>query len=108
MGTSQPDSDAETPLCLNCFTPVAPYAHVCAHCGHSAGQFTPYLPFESIRFFAECIGTIWEHLWYGHGRSVAYRMFCAGLIAVAVPWLFLASPIVLWHWFEKRRLGLAG
>ncbi|MBK7404567.1 MAG: hypothetical protein IPJ41_08000 [Phycisphaerales bacterium] len=99
--------EIETPVCMRCFNPVSPYAHVCGYCGHSAGQFTPYLPFESIRFYGECLGTVWERVWYGRGKSAAHRVFCAALIAVSVPWLFLASPLVLWHRVKKRRAGAA-
>ena len=39
-----------TPVCIKCFKPVDPLAHYCPNCGEATGQFTHYLPLESILY----------------------------------------------------------
>ncbi|MCC7389250.1 MAG: hypothetical protein IT431_10825 [Phycisphaerales bacterium] len=96
-GHPAPDHEDAVPLCLHCLNPVSPLAHICPTCAHSSGQFTTYMPFEQIPFFAECIGALWRRFWFGRHFSVAYRLFCCVLIGITYPLLFLAAPIALWQ-----------
>jgi hypothetical protein len=99
----RPDHDDAVPLCLHCLNPVSPLAYTCPTCAHSSGQFTTYLPFEQIPFFAECMGGLWRRFWFGRGRSVGHRLFCLFLIGASYPWMFLAAPIALWQLASGHR-----
>lgn len=98
-----PHDDGAMPLCLACMNPVSPFAYTCPACGHSAGQFTTYMPFEQIPFIAECLGELWRRFWFARERSVAHRLFCVALIGVCYPWMFLAAPIALWQLASGHR-----
>ena len=74
----EPDKSGDgTPVCLRCFQPVDPLAHYCPHCGEATGQFTQYLPFESIPWITRVWGHVWRQIW---SRDVslpgrAFRLF---------------------------------
>lgn len=93
----------EVPVCIGCLTPISPLAHVCDQCGHSAGQFTPNLPLESIRYQAEFFGELWRRLCLGRDRSVTYRLGCGIFILFCHWWLFLIWPIAAYQWRHPRK-----
>ena len=55
--------EEEIPLCLNCLQPVNPLAHYCPNCGRAVGQYTPIMPYESLRWQVDIWGNIWKQLW---------------------------------------------
>jgi hypothetical protein len=56
------DDGPPTPLCLRCLKPVDPISHYCPNCGSATGQLTPYMPFESIRWYTGIWGQMWRQL----------------------------------------------
>jgi len=63
-----------TPVCIKCFKPVDPLAHYCPNCGAATGQFTHYLPLESIRWQASVWGQAWRQIWFRE-VSIPGRLF---------------------------------
>ncbi|MBC8472156.1 MAG: hypothetical protein H8D56_22070 [Planctomycetes bacterium] len=73
-----------TPVCIKCFKPVDPLAHYCSNCGSATGQFTHYLPLESIRWQASVWGQAWRQIW-SREVSIGGRLFRAIMIVWNVP-----------------------
>ncbi len=95
------DEDSQ-PLCLQCLTPFEPLQHYCSSCGGTVGEFTRYIPFVNIPFYAEFLGKIWQKFW----RSNAGVMKKIGLFIMVIifwgPLLFLAgTPFELWRKYKK-------
>ncbi len=96
--------EQETPVCLKCFRPISPLAHSCPHCGEAAGQYTPNLPFESIRWQAQTWGRAWRQIW-SPGLSIWSRWFRLVMIVLNAPFLLIG---VFWQIRPKRRQPRAG
>ena len=73
-----------TPVCIKCFQPVDPLAHYCPNCGGATGQFTHYLPLESIRWQASVWGQAWRQIW-SRDVSIPGRLFRVIMIVWNVP-----------------------
>ena len=73
-----------TPVCVRCFQPVDPLAHYCSHCGEATGQFTQYLPFESIPWQTRIWGQVWRQIW-SRDVSLAGRSFRLFMVVWNVP-----------------------
>ena len=73
-----------TPVCIKCFKPVDPLAYYCPNCGGATGQFTHYLPFVNIRWWASVWGQAWRQIW-SRDVSIPGRLFRAIMIVWKVP-----------------------
>ncbi|UCC96955.1 MAG: hypothetical protein JSW66_14055 [Phycisphaerales bacterium] len=78
------DTGDGTPVCLRCFRPVDPIAHYCPHCGEATGQFTHYLPFESIPWLTRVWGQVWRQIW-SRDVSLSGRAFRLFMVVWNVP-----------------------
>jgi hypothetical protein len=85
--------------------PVSPLDHVCPHCGAAVGQFTPFLPYEGIRFNAQMEGKLWKQVWFGEDVGIGKRVAYLVLILVGLPFLLVALPAVLWSKYRARKYG---
>jgi hypothetical protein len=90
------------PVCLRCFREISPLAHFCPHCGEAAGQYTPSLPFESVRWQAQTWGKACRQVW-SPGTSAAGRFFRAVMLAVSGP--LVAAAALLAGVFSRTRSG---
>lgn len=95
------EKETEVPLCLHCMRPVSPLDHYCQHCGQSVGQFTPYLPYEGIRFHAGMWGKLWKRLWFSDVDTLPRKCFFFLVILIGAPVLLLALPHVWWQSLEE-------
>ena len=85
----EPDKPGEgIPVCIRCFKPVDPLAHYCPHCGEATGQFTQYLPFESIPWLTRVWGQVWRQIW-SCDVSLAGRVFRLFMVVWNVPILLI-------------------
>jgi hypothetical protein len=81
----KPDKSGDgTPVCLRCFKPVDPLAYYCPHCGEATGQFTQYLPFESIPWMTRIWGQVWRQIW-SRDISLPGRIFRLVMVVWNVP-----------------------
>jgi len=81
----KPDNSGDgTPVCIRCFQPVDPLAHYCSHCGEATGQFTQYLPFESIPWLTRVWGQVWRQIW-SRDVSLPGRAFRLLMVVWNVP-----------------------
>lgn len=94
----------ETPVCLNCFTPVDPLEHFCPNCGQTTGQLTPYIPFVNIRYNYSIFGSLWRKVWY-EKASLPMKVFSLFLIILCVPIMLIALPFVIAEKIRTRRCG---
>jgi len=78
------DSGDGTPVCIRCFRPVDPIAHYCPHCGEATGQFTQYLPYESIPWLTGVWGQVWRQIW-SRDVSLAGRAFRLLMVVWGAP-----------------------
>lgn len=86
----------EIPLCLNCLHPVDPLAHYCPNCGRAVGQYTPIMPYESIRWQVDIWGKIWNQLW-SKEVSLAGKLFRLLMIIWNVPIMLIGIIPKLWQ-----------
>jgi hypothetical protein len=84
--------EQETPVCLRCFRPVSPLAHFCPHCGEVAGQFTPSLPFEGVRWQAQTWGKACRQIW-SPDISIWGRWFRLLMVILSGPMLIIAVAL---------------
>jgi hypothetical protein len=83
----------DTPVCVHCQHPVAsPFQHYCPKCGEVVGEYTRYLPFESIRFNYGFLGTLWRKI--GNPEVVWYKQLVAMILFLAF-FLVMGGPLIL-------------
>jgi hypothetical protein len=78
----------DVPLCTRCLAPHSQYDYYCPKCGAAVGQFTAYIPFVDIPFYANFYARLWERVWYE--RDVAIHNRVASLLFIL--WL---APVML-------------
>lgn len=86
----------EIPLYLNCLHPVDPLAHYFPNCGRAVGQYTPIMPYESIRWQVDIWGKIWNQIW-SKEVSFAGKLFRLLMIIWNVPIMFIGIIPKLWQ-----------
>ena len=91
--------DDELPVCHKCFEPYSRYDHYCKNCGVTVGQYTAYMPFVNIPFFAEFFGRLWRRTWFEKNVPWYARLFSLILVFLLAPIMLLGLPFV---YFEKR------
>lgn len=108
-GSESGDEEQETPVCVRCFRPVNPVTEFCPHCGEACGQYTTYLPFESIRWQAQTFGRAWRQIW-SPGTSLLGRWFRLLMIILSAPIMMVGTLLVgvFWHIRPKRKRPRAG
>lgn len=94
------ESSEGVPLCLRCLAPHSPHEYYCKHCGAAVGQFTPYIPFVDIPFYANFYGRLWKRVWHERGVPVLSRAFSLWLIGLLAPVMLVGLPFVI---LERRR-----
>ena len=98
------EKEQETPVCLKCFRPVSPLSHFCPYCGEASGQFTPSLPFESIRWQTQIWVRAWRQVW-SSGVSIPGRWFRLVMVILNAPILLLG---IFWRIRPRRKQPHAG
>ncbi len=93
--------DDGIPLCTRCLAPHSPDDHYCQNCGAAVGQFTTYIPFVDIPFYANFYARLWERVWHERRVALHSRAFCVLLILLFAPVMLVGLPFVL----LKRRNG---
>lgn len=93
----------QVPLCLRCLQPVDPVAHYCPNCGEATGQFTPYLPFESIPWQTHIWGQAWRQAW-SRNVSLPGRLLRLFMIVLGAPALLLGLLVFFGRRHEPREL----
>jgi hypothetical protein len=96
---SSNEQEPETPVCLKCFQPVSPLDHFCPNCGEAAGQFTPSLPIEGIRWQTQMWGRAWRQIW-SSGVSIPGRWLRLVMVVLNAPILLIG---IFWQIRPKRR-----
>jgi hypothetical protein len=99
--TDAGDEDRPVPLCLHCLHPLDPLDKICPGCGRAAGQLTPYLPWESIRWQAGIWGQMWKQVWRGDVPLIG-RFFRMAVIAFFVPVMLVGLIPMAWRRFHGR------
>ena len=89
--------DEAVPICAKCCTPYSRGTDYCKNCGATVGQYTAYIPFTNIRFFANFYGRLWTRVWYEQDIALSSRLFCMLLILLLAPIMLLGLPIVYWQ-----------
>ncbi len=103
------DEDAQ-PVCSHCFETVSPLDHYCGNCGEMAGQWTAYIPWVWIPYWARFFERLWMRVWWCRGlpllKRVAYLaviILLAYLVLGMVSPMLLGVPFVLWRkWWRGR------
>ena len=98
-GASQTD---EIPLCTRCLRPHSPHQHYCEHCGAAVGQYTTYIPYIDIPFFANFYGRLWRRVWFDRGVPLTSRAFGLLIILLAAPVMLIGLPFaIVKRWRER-------
>ena len=99
----EPDNSGdETPVCIRCFRPVDPLAHYCPHCGEATGQFTHYLPFESIPWLTHVWGQVWRQIW-SRDVSLPGRAFRLFMVVWKAPVMLIGLLFLPWREPEQQQ-----
>ena len=88
------------PLCTRCLRPHSPHQYYCAHCGAAVGQYTAYIPYVDIPFFANFYGRLWRRAWFERGVSLISRAFSMLIILLAAPVMLIGLPFAI---LKRRR-----
>ena len=80
---------------VRCKPPSPPHRYYCEHCGAAVGQFTPYIPYIDIPFFADFYGRLWRRVWFERGVSLASRALGLLIILLAAPVMLIGLPFAI-------------
>ena len=83
------------PLCTQCLAPHSPSVYYCPKCGAAVGQFTAYMPFVNIPFFANFYGRVWERVWHERGVAIHKRAASLLLVLCMAPVMLVGLPFAL-------------
>ncbi len=87
------DDDA-TPVCSHCFETVSPLDHYCQHCGEAVGQWTPYIPWVLIPYWARFFERLCLRLRFLRDGSMPRRLAYLALVGFfAFVMIFVVPPM---------------
>lgn len=98
------DNNAK-PLCSNCSKPIEnSKSHYCENCGEITGEFSRYLPWESIRFNYSICGTMWRKTRDKHVADPIRTLNFILLLLIAPTLLVVAFVIDLLKFHKSKKL----